>query len=137
MDTSIIKYPRLSKGKYNPFYIICLYPACRIYISLATLHTTTNKLIPPPLGDPLCNELSVCRTCLVDALTETGQDFFRVLARQHLVAHYHSMSAPRVAIKLVHTFYNSSSKRIEVDIADEFQQVEFILADDGFIRVLE
>src|ERR1035437_6697585 len=114
---------------------MCLYPACQICISLATFHSTTNKLIAPPLGDPLCNELPVYQTCLVDALTKTGQDFFTVLARQLLVAHHNRMSTPRVEIKLVHTSYNSSSssKRIEVDISDEFQQIELILADDGFI----
>lgn len=47
------------------------------------------------------------------------------------------MPAPWIPIQFLEIFYQAGSQWIEMDIADQFQEVRGFFADDGFVSVLK
>jgi hypothetical protein len=47
------------------------------------------------------------------------------------------MAAPRIVIEFTYIIRHTGPYWIEVDITDQFQEVGFFFAHDGFIPVLE
>ena len=48
-----------------------------------------------------------------------------------------TVACPRVFVQLFEIFHNTGSKRIEVDIADQLQEIWIFFADNGFVPVLK
>jgi len=65
------------------------------------------------------------------------KDFFDLLPVSPGLPHYNRMSGPPVLLQFVHVFYNSGPERIQVDIAQQFQEIFFLLTKNRFIPVLK
>ena len=68
---------------------------------------------------------------------EAPQDFAGREPRARKVPEKSAMPCPGVARKRAEVFHDSGAKRVEVEIADEFQEVDFLVDHDGFVPILQ
>ena len=90
---------------------------------------------------PLVNSISykpeIMRTGLACVLPKTGQNLVHDLSLQFSRSHECGMAAPLVFVQRLHIRHNVCAQGIEMNISDQFEQVGFLLADNGLVPVLE
>ena len=47
------------------------------------------------------------------------------------------MASPRIFVQFFEILHQFCTQRVQMDIADKFQEIRIFFADDGFIPVLE
>lgn len=151
MDESRKGYPGIGRRKY-----FCLLPqalnefaaaqdSCimglplsgRILFSRRPAQTAADQLIPPSFADSISNKLSVCPAGPFSAAAKQGENFIRLLALQLPFPHDDRMAGPGVGVQLLDAFRQAGPQRVEVDVADQFEEIRLFLADNGLVAILE
>lgn len=89
--------------------IIAFYTTFSFSISLTAPQAATNQIIPSTLICTIFHKLSIFFSCNILSFTKTTQHFFYRLPFQFQVSHYGCVAAPRIAIKLSHSFNHSGT----------------------------
>ncbi len=85
--------------------------------------SATDKIGTTTHSYALFNEMTVLVSCRLLTRCETAKYLFRNLSFELTVSHEDGMTAPRIAVKLVHALDNSCPQGIQVYVANQFEKV--------------
>jgi hypothetical protein len=103
----------------------------------AAAQSSTIEIGDFPTGGPVENELPVGTARVFGSAAELGEDEVGILGRERPVAEQDGMAGPGVVVQGVDADGEAGTDRVEVDVADEFEQVRFLLDQCVLEAVLE
>jgi len=98
---------------------------------------TAAQIVPLPLGYTFFHELLIESPSCPFLLAEQAQYSVRILPGSLNSRHQDGVPAERVLSQIVHALHEAGPDRVLVDVADRFEEVGILLAEDGFEAVLE
>jgi hypothetical protein len=98
---------------------------------------TASQFVPLTPRHAVSHELAVKFPGLGQSAGKTHHNLFGGLPSKRMFSQQHAMPTPTVKVQSIHIGHESGAQRVEVDVTDQFQQIDFFLTDDGFVAVLK
>ena len=89
------------------------------------------------LLDPLRNIKMIDSPGLADFLAKSGQYIIRILPKIFEFSHQNPVPRPRIPIQLHQGLNQTCTKRVQMDIADQFLEINLLPGNNRFVSILE